>query len=306
MSARFAVLASGSGGNAAFLSHRGFGLLVDCGIGPRVLSERLAAVGAKWTDVSAVLLTHTHGDHWKTLTLQRLRRERVPLLLHARHAEHLEAASSDFADLAKAGLVRTYADGEPCALIEGLDCRPVRVPHDSDPTFAFRIDGVEQCGVLGWSLGYASDLGRVTDGIRSAFRGVDLLALEFNHDVDLQRRSHRPPELVARVLGDRGHLSNEQAAEFVRFLHRGSEPRLQAIVQLHLSRECNDEPRAVAAARAALAGRPDRVRIVTAQQDRATPALTIMGRPLASIADRPRDRIVVGFQPSLPGLSDGP
>jgi phosphoribosyl 1,2-cyclic phosphodiesterase len=306
MSARFAVLASGSGGNAAFLSHRGFGLLVDCGIGPRVLTERLAALGAKWTDVSAVALTHTHGDHWKTLTLQRLRRERVPLVLHARHAEHLDAVSSDFVDLSKAGLVRTYADAEPFALIEGLTCRPVRVPHDSDPTFAFRVDGVEECGTLGWSLGYASDLGAITDGVRAAFSGVDVLALEFNHDVDLQRRSHRPPELVARVLGDRGHLSNEQAAEFVREQVRRPESPLRALVQLHLSRECNDVPRAVAAARAALADRMDRVRIVTAAQDRATPVLSIVGRPLVAVAYRPPDRIVVGFQLSLPGLSDGP
>jgi glyoxylase-like metal-dependent hydrolase (beta-lactamase superfamily II) len=62
MPLRFTVLASGSGGNASLLEADGFGLLLDAGLGPRQLAGRLAAVGASWQQVHAVLLTHTHSD----------------------------------------------------------------------------------------------------------------------------------------------------------------------------------------------------------------------------------------------------
>ena len=303
MTARFTVLASGSSGNAAFLAHRGFGLLVDCGIGPRALSDRLSAAGAKWADVSAVVLTHTHGDHWKGLTLGRMQRERVPLVLHADHAKYLSVASPEYTGLAKAGLVRTFRDGEAFALTDGLTCLPVRVPHDSDPTFAFRIDGTESESNRGWSLGYASDLGQVPDALARAFRTVDVLALEFNHDVEMQRRSQRPPDLVARVLGHLGHLSNRQAANFVRSNLRDRPVPLRALYQLHLSRECNVADLARAAADGAIVGCSARPFIVTARQDVPTPPREIAARELESRDRPPAPSLAVSFQAALPGLN---
>src|SRR5258707_600184 len=81
--------------------------------------------------------------------------------------------------------------------------RRIRVSHDSDPTFAFRIDAHDSPG-LAWAVGYASDLGCGSDELVAAFAGVDVLALEYNHDVKLERRSPRPKFLVDRVLSDSG------------------------------------------------------------------------------------------------------
>jgi glyoxylase-like metal-dependent hydrolase (beta-lactamase superfamily II) len=111
MPARFTVLASGSAGNASLLEAGGFGLLVDCGLGPRVLAWRLAAVGLSWRSVHAVLLTHTHGDHWNQLTLAHLRSLGVPLYAHALHHDFLSRFDAH-ATLRKAGLLRTFAEGE--------------------------------------------------------------------------------------------------------------------------------------------------------------------------------------------------
>ena len=61
---RFTVLASGSSGNSSLLEVDGFGLLLDIGLGPRQLASRLITSGRSWQNVQAVLLTHTHGDHW--------------------------------------------------------------------------------------------------------------------------------------------------------------------------------------------------------------------------------------------------
>src|SRR6478736_6285046 len=96
MMGRFTVLASGSSGNAALLECNGFGLLIDCGLPPRVLGLRLREVGASWDSVNAVILTHTHSDHWKDFTLADMRSRRIPLYAHPWQFDHLATAARSF------------------------------------------------------------------------------------------------------------------------------------------------------------------------------------------------------------------
>src|SRR5262245_51250145 len=93
---RFCVLASGSSGNAAYVQAGEFGLLIDAGIGPRLLSSRLASIGKSIRNVQAVLLTHTHADHWKERTLAQMRTHRIALWCHRAHSESLGSASDAF------------------------------------------------------------------------------------------------------------------------------------------------------------------------------------------------------------------
>ena len=85
MTGRFTVLASGSSGNAALLETDGYGLLIDCGLHPRMLSARLREIGVSWERINAVVLTHTHGDHWKEYTLSDLRSRKI-LYAHPDHS----------------------------------------------------------------------------------------------------------------------------------------------------------------------------------------------------------------------------
>lgn len=281
MPARFTILASGSSGNAALLEFEGFGLLIDFGLPPQVIAERLSAVGSSWKAVSAALLTHTHGDHWNAYTLAHLRALQIPLIAHLKHHDELSARKS-YAPLREAKLVRQYEAGRWCDLAPGFAFLPVRVPHDSDPTFAFRFDGP------GWAVGYASDLGEVPKGLADAFQDVDVLAIEFNHDVAMQKASGRSRMLIDRVLGERGHLSNDQAAAFAKEV----DSNLQWLVQLHLSRDCNEPAIAAKTGRAAVPG----AQVVTASQDRPTKPIAIESRD--SAIHRPRGN----FQPVLPGI----
>jgi phosphoribosyl 1,2-cyclic phosphodiesterase len=267
MPARFCVLASGSAGNCAFLRSDGLGLLIDAGLGPRFIAARLAMVGASWRDVSAVVLTHTHSDHWKDLTLAHLGRLRIPVFCSPAHHADLTRCSGAFRGLVAGGLVQPLGEGQPIEPVPGVTCMPLQVPHDSDPTYAFRIDG--PAGLFGpqWSLGYASDLGTCPAELVSAFADVNVLAIEFNHCDRMQRMSGRPQFLIQRVLGEHGHLSNDQAADAVRQIVRASHPgSLKHLIQLHLSRDCNLPSLAAAAGRAALAGVGSRATVTTAQQ----------------------------------------
>ena len=289
--ARFTVLASGSAGNANLIETPGFGLLVDCGLPPQELAARMYQVGTSWDAVNAVVITHTHTDHWNRYTLEHLRRRNVRLIAHRDHHDKLATVPA-YEPLRRAGLVADFADAAPFEL-GGLTLTPTRVPHDSDPTFAFRIDGP------GWAIGLASDLGCVRDDLLAAFHGVDVLAVEFNHDVGMQRRSRRPRFLIDRVLGDEGHLSNLQAAEAVTAWTRSGD--VAAVVQLHLSRECNTPELAIAAGVKAVAGHSPRTRIVTASQHQPTEPLPLVPRTeRKTLGTVPR--VAKSYQPLLPGL----
>lgn len=291
--ARFTVLASGSAGNAHLIETPGFGLLIDCGLPPQELTARMQQVGTSWNAVTAVVLTHTHTDHWNRYTLEHLRRRRIPLHAHREHHDRLATVPS-YDPLRRAGLVSDFTGGSSFAM-GGLTLTPTRVPHDSDPTFAFRIDGP------GWAIGLASDLGCVREDLLAAFHGVDVLAVEFNHDVAMQRRSRRPRFLIDRVLGDEGHLSNAQAAEAVAAWTRAAD--VAAVVQLHLSRECNTPELAHAAGVRAVAGHSPRTEVITASQHQPTPPLALVARAERKTPGA-MPRVVRSYQPTLPGMDE--
>jgi phosphoribosyl 1,2-cyclic phosphodiesterase len=301
MPLRFTVLASGSAGNASLVESEEFGVLIDIGLGPRHLGARLAAIGYSWAAVHAVVLTHTHTDHCRAATLAHLRRQRIPLYCHAEHRRQL-GRSRAFSALAADGLVRDFDTATDVRLAAGLTCRPVPLRHDGGPTFGFRFDGSPDLFGHAPTLAYAADLGCWDDSLVEHLAGADLLAVEFNHDVELERTSGRHPYLVARVLGDEGHLSNEQAARLLQaVLARSDEGRPHHVVQLHLSRDCNLPALARAAARAVL---PEHIAVHTALQDAPGPTL-VVGRDIPVRRPRPpRPRRFLAPLPLQPSLFD--
>jgi phosphoribosyl 1,2-cyclic phosphodiesterase len=282
---QFSVLASGSSGNASLLESGGFGVLIDVGLGPRQLAARLAGLTASSKRIHAVLLTHVHGDHWNERSLKHCLRRGIALYCHSEHRRYLRGVSPAFADLLGAGLVHMYAPDEELMLGPSLRCRPVPVSHDAGATCGFRFECAPDFLGQTWALAYAADLGTWDISLAQSFANVDALALEFNHDVRLELTSGRSRELIARVLGDAGHLSNTQAAELVRAILSHSERgRLRHLVQLHLSRECNRATLARAAARDALAGHDTRVHV--ARQSHPGPSFAL---------GMPRRRRTMGF-----------
>jgi len=310
MPLRFTVLASGSAGNASLLEADGFGVLIDIGLGPRLLASRLAAVGASWSRVHAVLLTHTHSDHWNERTLAYLQRLRVPLYCHPNHHGPLSAYGTAFAGLCTHQLVREYQPHQELVLHRAVRCLPLPLPHDGGATFGFRFEGPGDFYGEPRALGYVADLGSWTAELAGALADVDLLALEFNHDVDLEYASGRSARLIARVLGDHGHLSNAQAVTLLEEVLRLSSPgRLRQLVQLHLSRDCN-RPELAAEATRHVTGEPHGLEVHTARQHAPGPSLVVGGGGQSGRAPRrgrrrppaARSAAIPVSQPWLPGV----
>jgi phosphoribosyl 1,2-cyclic phosphodiesterase len=310
MSLRFTVLASGSSGNASLVEADGFGLLIDVGLGPRQLAARLTAAGSSWPAVQAVLLTHTHSDHWKDRTLAHLCRRRIPLYCHPDCHSDLQAYSPAFRELAAAGLVRPFEADEELIVAQGLRCRPLPLRHDSGATFGFRIEGPRDLFGQAAAVGYVADLGCWDEALADALADVDLLAVEFNHDLAMELASGRSPRLIGRVLGDEGHLSNTQGAALVRaVLSRSEIGRIRHLVQLHLSRQCNRPTLAREAAKAMLDDFTFRVEVHTARQDEPGNTLHLgaapdAGKRVRSLASRAAPRRRTFVQQALPGMDE--
>jgi len=282
MAVQFAVLASGSKGNATYLAGAGPGILIDIGLSGKALGTRLERVGAGWSKVGAVLLTHTHSDHIDSGAMAEMARHKVILHCHQAHRPLL-AGRPGFEELLQQSLVRDYDDA-PFLTATGARVEPIAMSHDG-PTYGFRIElnaGIKRRPV---SIGYVADTGTWSEAMVDRLHGVDLLAVEFNHDVELERLSPRPEILKKRNLGDRGHLSNQQGAGLVACLlarSQGQSPR--EIVLLHLSSDCNSPELALEAAAAVCTGQ----RIHAAKQDHPHPILTLQPGPRRALGQSPQ------------------
>lgn len=221
---RFKNLGSGSTGNATLIEvtgHKPTRLLVDCGLGLRMLSSRLAEAGLADDAVDAIFITHEHSDHIGCARQFALR-HRVPVWMS--RGTHEGIGSPDFD-----GLLQTASDGQIFSMGD-LQITPFTVPHDArEPLQLTCSDGATKLGVL-------TDLGHSTAHLLAHLAGCNALLLECNHDTDLLAHSAYPPFLKKRVGGLYGHLSNGAASAIARSIaHTG----LKCLVAAHLSQQNN-------------------------------------------------------------------
>ena len=114
--------------------------------------------------------------------------------------------------------------------IKDLTVNPMKISHDAAQPVGYRIAYGDK------KVGICTDLGVYNDYTVECLKGMDALLLEANHDVKMLQVGPYPYYLKQRILGDRGHLSNENSGKLLcRILH----DKLQAIVLGHLSKENN-------------------------------------------------------------------
>jgi len=233
---RFASLGSGSQGNALIVDAGETRVLLDCGFSSREAAARLARLGMAPDELTAIVVTHEHGDHVGGVFAFARRHRLTVYLTHGTHA----AAPRGSAPLPECRLI----EGHTPFAIGSLQVQPFPVPHDArEPVqFAFS-DGVRRLGVL-------TDTGTITPHIVDTLRACDGLVLECNHDHALLAASRYPASLKRRIGGRFGHLENEQAEALLRQIDTR---RLQHVLAAHLSQE-NNRPELAARALASALG----------------------------------------------------
>ena len=222
--ARFCPLFSGSSGNCSYVGSASTGILVDAGVSARRIETALSRRGIDPAGIHAVFVTHEHRDHVAGLRV-----------FAKRYGCRVYATAGTLAALLEIEAVDPQTP--LCSLEDGaaaeadLCVTAFPTSHDSRESCGFRIHTADDRTVV-----IATDTGVVTDAIRQAIAGGDLVLIESNHDVRLLQNSSYPFFLKQRILSASGHLSNDTCAGELAALVAGGTSRL---ILGHLSRENN-------------------------------------------------------------------
>ena len=235
---RFASLASGSGGNCTVAEARdgtrATRVLIDCGLNLTDCERRLSRLGLAPSDITAILVTHEHGDHADGV-----------FTFAASHSIEVFLTHGCLSVMQEAGRVldgvrTTIVTSRGPVAIEAMEVHPFTVPHDArEPVQYIDSDGASKLGVL-------TDIGTSTVHVEQKLSGLDALVLECNYDLDMLWAGTYPKWLKQRIAGPFGHLDNRQSERLLSVIDRS---RLKHVIGAHLSQQ-NNKPEL---ARAALA-----------------------------------------------------
>lgn len=221
-------IASGSGGNCTFVGSTQTKLLVDAGISGKRIENGLNNIEVSPQDIQGVLITHEHADHIQGVGV-----------LARRYGTPIYGTAETINSILKINSIGRipeellhYVVPDQTFQINDITVEPFSTSHDaSNPVcYTFQADGHK--------IGMATDLGKYDDYIIAKLAGAEILLLEANHDVNMLMVGGYPYYLKQRILGDRGHLSNENSARLIcKLFHE----KLKHITLAHLSQENNYE-----------------------------------------------------------------
>lgn len=217
------TLASGSSGNCMLVSAGGTHILVDAGISARRICMALQGFDIGPAELDGILVTHEHTDHMAGLaTLNK--KYHIPVYTSPGTGRRLCYRIAALEDV-----LHPCAPGTVFSL-GGVDIETFPTLHDAAEPMGFALsDGSRKAAVV-------TDLGCVTDEVLHGISGADLLVVEANHDADWVRSGPYPPVLKRRILGDHGHLSNEDGGFLARKM---AEKGTRTVILAHLSKENN-------------------------------------------------------------------
>lgn len=223
---RMCSIASGSSGNCIYIGSERNSILIDAGISGKRVEAGLKGLDLSGKDMDGILITHEHSDHIKGLGVL-ARKFGIPIygtkgtLKAIRQTGNLGEIPEEL-----------YHEIMPDVdfQVGDLMVSPFRVSHDAADPVAYRVE------CAGKAAAVATDLGVYTDYTVNKLKKLDVLLLESNHDIHMLEVGDYPYHLKRRILGERGHLSNESAGQLLcKVLHDD----LKRIFLGHLSKENN-------------------------------------------------------------------
>jgi phosphoribosyl 1,2-cyclic phosphodiesterase len=221
---KLCMLASGSKGNAIYVSNGETSILIDAGLPGIEIERRMASQNISISEISAIIVSHEHADHIRGVGVL-ARKHDLPVFISAKTKQ---AAA---VQLGQMNSVSLFACGTDFS-IDNLRIRPFSTSHDADDPAGFTIQCEKQ------KIGIATDLGVATAMVKEHLKGCGCIVLEANHDLKMLEDGPYPWPLKQRIRSRIGHLSNESSKELLmEVLHEA----LRHVVLAHLS-ETNNTP----------------------------------------------------------------
>ena len=221
-------IASGSSGNCIYTGTDKTGILIDAGISAKRIEQGLAAIDRSLKDIKGIFISHEHSDHILGIGVLS-RRYQIPIYGSKGTLDAIRQCKS-LGNIDEDLYHEIEADEE--IWVDDLTVKPFAISHDAAQPVAYRVESD------GKSAAVATDLGIYDEKIIDRLQKLDVLLLESNHDIHMLQVGGYPYPLKQRILGDRGHLSNESAGKLLcELLHDD----LKAVFLGHLSKENNYE-----------------------------------------------------------------
>lgn len=219
-------IASGSSGNCVYVGTDKTKILVDAGISKKRIVKGLESIDVEPQELKGIFITHEHSDHVSGLGVLS-RKYHIPIYATRETLEYIQ----DMKNLGEIDikLFHPILPDEPI-YIEDLKINPFSIPHDASNPVCYTFEGE------GHKAGVATDLGTYDDYIISRLEGCEILLLEANHDINMLQVGSYPYMLKRRILGDKGHLSNDNSGRLLCDLVQSG---LKYIFLGHLSKENN-------------------------------------------------------------------
>ncbi len=223
---RMATVASGSSGNCIYVGSDETHILIDAGISKKRTEVGLRNNEIDLKDISGIMITHEHIDHINGLGVIS-RKYEIPIYATADTLKQIENNK-------KIGEIPSglYREIKPDVnyRIGDLEVCPFHISHDAADPVGYRINCEDK------SVAVATDMGKYDDYIISKLQGLDAIVIEANHDVNMLLAGSYPYHLKQRILGDRGHLSNEASGRLINDILND---KIKKIFLGHLSKENN-------------------------------------------------------------------
>lgn len=227
-------LYSGSKGNCTYIRCGEDEILIDAGRSFKALSSALTSIGSGIDRIKAIFITHEHSDHISALEMIS-KKFNIPIHITEESAKKVLATTS----YVKNNIIRHTPLFEE--QIGGMTVRSFPTPHDSDMSVGYTVSLPD-----GKKIGYATDIGHITDTIRENLLGSTAVVIESNHDTDMLRNGSYPSWLKIRISSSNGHLSNTDCSAFLpELIASGAKDILLA----HLSDENNSPDTALSCAK---------------------------------------------------------
>lgn len=233
--ARLTPLFSGSTGNSYYIGSRSAGVLLDAGRSARQLDSMLRLCEIDPLAIHAILITHEHNDHVNGVRVF-AKKYRIPVYATTGTLVAM-GANLD-------GIEAHAVEAE--MQIAGMNIVPFATSHDAAESCGYRIETEDHR-----KLGFATDLGYLSDDVKRHLLGTDFVVVESNHDREMLRHGPYPAYLKQRILSDRGHLANDVTAAFLPELAASG---VRRFLLAHISKENNTQTLARDAALRALVG----------------------------------------------------
>lgn len=214
---KVSILSSGSKGNSTLIITENYKILIDVGTSCLYLEKSLNDLGISPSEITHIFITHTHIDHVSGLKVFHKKYKPIVYLTKKMHKE------LDYIN-------ESYKYIEQLEIIDVLKVTAFKTSHDSEDSLGYVFENGDK------SLVYITDTGYINNKNKELLKNRSLYILESNHDVEMLMNTNRPHYLKIRILGDKGHLSNVDCANY---LSEFVGEKTMGIVLAHLSEEAN-------------------------------------------------------------------